>query len=118
VIRAAGPIPAFSDMCPGRRVPEVARAIFPICPRYIPKLQLTEPSFYAPRPAYELSEPAWMGFDAFKDVTHSRSRPGRGRPSDSSAVRLAKRKSSIPCLLPPPLAVTANARRPELIGAT
>jgi hypothetical protein len=55
-----------------------ARAIFPNCPRYIPKLQLTEPSVYAPRPGYELSEPAWMGFDAFKDVIYPRSRPGRG----------------------------------------
>jgi uncharacterized protein len=38
-----------------------ARAIFPNCPRYIPKLQLTEPSVYAPRPGYELSEPPGWG---------------------------------------------------------
>ena len=49
-----------------------ARAIFPNCPRYIPKLQLVEPSVYAPRPAYEPPEPAWKGFDSFKDAIHPR----------------------------------------------
>ena len=27
-----------------------ARAIFPNCPRYIPKMQLAEPSVYVPQP--------------------------------------------------------------------
>jgi predicted pyridoxine 5'-phosphate oxidase superfamily flavin-nucleotide-binding protein len=49
-----------------------ARAIFPNCPRYIPKLKLAESSVYAPRPAYEPPEPAWKGFDAFKDAIHPR----------------------------------------------
>jgi uncharacterized protein len=49
-----------------------ARAIFPNCPRYIPALQLTEPSIYAPRAGHETPEPAWKGFDAFKDCVHPR----------------------------------------------
>jgi len=49
-----------------------ARAIFPNCPRYIPSMQLVEPSAYAPRPGVEPIEPAWKGFDAFKDIVHPR----------------------------------------------
>jgi len=49
-----------------------ARAIFPNCPRYIPKLTLTEPSVYAPQAGREAPEPAWKGFDSFKDVVHPR----------------------------------------------
>jgi predicted pyridoxine 5'-phosphate oxidase superfamily flavin-nucleotide-binding protein len=49
-----------------------ARAIFPNCPRYIPAMQLTEPSVYAPRAGHEPPEPAWKGFDAFKDCVHPR----------------------------------------------
>jgi hypothetical protein len=49
-----------------------ARAIFPNCPRYIPKLTLTEPSMYVPQPGGEPPEPAWKGFDCFKDVVHPR----------------------------------------------
>jgi uncharacterized protein len=55
-----------------------ARAIFPNCPRYIPKLQLVEPSVYAPRPAYEPPEPAWKGFEAFKDAIHPRQPTWKG----------------------------------------
>jgi predicted pyridoxine 5'-phosphate oxidase superfamily flavin-nucleotide-binding protein len=46
--------------------------IFPNCPRYIPRLELVEPSIYAPRPATPPVEPAWKGFDAFKDVVPPR----------------------------------------------
>jgi predicted pyridoxine 5'-phosphate oxidase superfamily flavin-nucleotide-binding protein len=49
-----------------------ARAIFPNCPRYIPSMELVEPSAYAPRPAYEPPEPAWKGFDVFKGFVHPR----------------------------------------------
>jgi len=60
-----------------------ARAIFPNCPRYIPKLQLVEPSQYAPLPGKEPVEPAWKGFDAFKDVIHPRQPTfGGGRDGD------------------------------------
>ena len=55
-----------------------ARAIFPNCPRYIPAMQLTEPSVYAPRPGSEPPEPAWKGFDAFKDCIHPRQPTFRG----------------------------------------
>jgi uncharacterized protein len=49
-----------------------ARAIFPNCPRYIPTMQLTEPSIYAPRLGHETPEPAWKCVDAFKDCVHPR----------------------------------------------
>ena len=49
-----------------------ARAIFPNCPRYIPKLQMAEPSKYVPRPGSDPLEPAWKGFDDFKDHVHPR----------------------------------------------
>jgi uncharacterized protein len=49
-----------------------ARAIFPNCPRYIPTMQLTEPSTYAPRPGHEAPEPAWKNFPDFKDCVHRR----------------------------------------------
>jgi predicted pyridoxine 5'-phosphate oxidase superfamily flavin-nucleotide-binding protein len=49
-----------------------ARAIFPNCPRYAPKLQLIEPSIYAPRAGCEPPEPAWKGFNDFKDAIHPR----------------------------------------------
>jgi uncharacterized protein len=49
-----------------------ARAIFPNCPRYIPHLELVEPSTYIPEPGHEPVEPAWKQFDSFKDVVHPR----------------------------------------------
>lgn len=49
-----------------------ARAIFPNCPRYIPTMQLVEPSIYAPRAGSEPSEPAWKDFADFKDYVHPR----------------------------------------------
>jgi predicted pyridoxine 5'-phosphate oxidase superfamily flavin-nucleotide-binding protein len=55
-----------------------ARAIFPNCPRYIPKLALVEPSMYVPKPGREPPEPAWKGFDSFKDAVHARQPTYRG----------------------------------------
>jgi hypothetical protein len=49
-----------------------ARAIFPNCPRYIPKMQLVEPSIYVPLAGCDPPEPAWKGFDSFKDAVHPR----------------------------------------------
>ena len=49
-----------------------ARAIFPNCPRYIVTPGGEEPSTYAPRPDYQPPEPAWKGFDDFKDYIHPR----------------------------------------------
>src|SRR5687768_9156693 len=45
-----------------------AQAIFPNCPRYIPALELVEPSVYAPQAGLDPPEPAWKSFDLFKDV--------------------------------------------------
>ena len=49
-----------------------ARVIFPNSPRYIPDMQLVDPSVYAPRPGYEAPEPVWKDFDVFKDCIHPR----------------------------------------------
>jgi len=49
-----------------------ARAIFPNCPRYIPRLSLVEPSKYMPQPGAEPVEPAWKQSDSFKDAVHPR----------------------------------------------
>src|SRR6476660_133531 len=49
-----------------------ARAIFPNCPRYIPQMQMTGPSIYTPQPKCDPPEPAWKGFDAFKNAVHPR----------------------------------------------
>src|ERR1044071_5562838 len=54
-----------------------ARAIFPNCPRYIPKMQLAEPSVYVPRPDCDPVEPAWKGFDIFKGYVHPRQSTAR-----------------------------------------
>jgi uncharacterized protein len=58
-----------------------ARAIFPNCPRYIPKLQLVEPSVYAPQPGVDPVEPAWKGFDLFKGYVHPRHPTTKTPPS-------------------------------------
>ncbi len=49
-----------------------ARVIFPNCPRYIPDMQLVDPSIYAPRSGYEPPEPGWKDFDVFRDCVHPR----------------------------------------------
>lgn len=55
-----------------------ARAIFPNCPRYIPAMQFSEHSIYAPRPGCDPVEPAWKGFADFKDHIHPRQPTARG----------------------------------------
>ena len=47
-------------------------AIFPNCPRYIPRLELAEASPYAPVAGQPPPEPAWKTFDSFKDVVPPR----------------------------------------------
>ena len=49
-----------------------ARAIFPNCLRYIPKLALVEPSVYVPQPGCAPVEPGWKSFEDFKDHVHPR----------------------------------------------
>jgi len=56
-----------------------ARAIFPNCPRYIPTMQLVEPSIYAPRAGQEPVEPAWKSFADFKGCMHPRQKTFPGR---------------------------------------
>ncbi len=46
--------------------------IFPNCPRNIPELQLTRPSVYVPRRDEPRVEPAWKGFEIFRDVVPPR----------------------------------------------
>jgi uncharacterized protein len=46
--------------------------IFPNCPRYIPNLPAGEPSLYIPRRDAPPKEPAWKGFEDFKDVVPPR----------------------------------------------
>jgi len=55
-----------------------ARAIFPNCPRYIVTPGTAEASKYAPRPDYAPPEPAWKGFDDFKDYIHPRQKTPDG----------------------------------------
>jgi predicted pyridoxine 5'-phosphate oxidase superfamily flavin-nucleotide-binding protein len=57
-----------------------ARAIFPNCPRYIPKMQLVEPSMYAPRAGIPSPEPAWKSFPEFAPVIHPRQKTYTGDP--------------------------------------
>ncbi len=46
--------------------------IFPNCPRYIPDLPGRAPSPYVPCAGVPPKEPAWKGFDDFKDVVPPR----------------------------------------------
>src|SRR3954468_15689665 len=62
-----------------------ARAIFPNCPRYIPKMQLTENSVYVPQPGCDPVEPAWKGFDLFKGYVHPRQKVARGKSQEPSS---------------------------------
>jgi predicted pyridoxine 5'-phosphate oxidase superfamily flavin-nucleotide-binding protein len=55
-----------------------ARAIFPNCPRYIPKLELVGPSPYVPAAGTDFVEPAWKSADEFRDVVHPRAPTYRG----------------------------------------
>lgn len=48
--------------------------IFPNCPRYIPHLEMAAPSPYSPQGGKPEEEPAWKGFDMFKDVVPPRRR--------------------------------------------
>ena len=55
-----------------------AQAIFPNCPRYIPSMELVEPSVYAPRPGCcRSSRPGRVSTD-FKGYVHPRQRTARG----------------------------------------
>jgi len=53
-----------------------ARAIFPNCPRYVPKMELIKHSKYVPHAGQEPIDPAWMS--EFKDVRHPRQPTWKG----------------------------------------
>jgi predicted pyridoxine 5'-phosphate oxidase superfamily flavin-nucleotide-binding protein len=55
-----------------------ARVIFPNCPRYIPSLQMVDPSPYTPQPGVDPVEPAWKSFEIFKDDVHPRQPTWKG----------------------------------------
>ncbi len=46
--------------------------IFPNCPRYVPNMQLLEPSPYVPEAGIPPVEPKWKSFDLFSDVVPPR----------------------------------------------
>ena len=48
--------------------------IFPNCPRYIPHLEMVEPSVYTPQPEVAPVEPRWKSFPDFADVVPPRRR--------------------------------------------
>jgi len=54
-----------------------ARAIFPNCPRYIPTMQLVEPSIYVPRSEADPVEPGWKSNADFRDYIHPRQKTAR-----------------------------------------
>jgi uncharacterized protein len=65
--------PLLSDTIGAQLIVRVkVNVIFPNCPRYIPSMTLTEPSVYVPHAGVAPVEPAWKGFDAFKDVVPPR----------------------------------------------
>lgn len=76
--------PLLSE-CPGAVfiVRVHADRIFPNCPRYIHRMQMVEPSVYAPREQYTPPVPAWKTFDVFRDALPPRDRPVP--PDDPSA---------------------------------
>jgi uncharacterized protein len=43
-------------------------SIFPNCPRYIPRMEQTDSSIYAPREGYTPPEPEWKKRSAFKTI--------------------------------------------------
>ncbi len=61
-----------------------ARAIFPNCPRYVPKMHLIEPSIYTPRDGIDPPEPGWKSSPEFKDAVPRR-QEAYG-PSDEQAT--------------------------------
>jgi uncharacterized protein len=75
--------PLLADTVGAQMIVRVkARAIFPNCPRYIPKLQLVEPSVYVPQPGRDPVEPAWKSVDTFKGYVHPRQPTARGDAGD------------------------------------
>ena len=64
------PDDAAMELFPGAEllVRVTPRHVFPNCPRYIPKMQLSEPSRYVPRAGCSAPVPKWKTWPQFKDV--------------------------------------------------
>ncbi len=67
-----------------------AAQIFPNCPRYIHRMQTTEPSPYVPRAGYRPPVPAWKRFDTFRDVLPMGSDPNFGQAITNGQKRDTK----------------------------
>jgi predicted pyridoxine 5'-phosphate oxidase superfamily flavin-nucleotide-binding protein len=68
--------PLLADMPGGQLLVRVTpTAIFPNCPRYIPRMEVVEPSIYAPKADEAPVEPRWKSFGIFADVAPPRARP-------------------------------------------
>jgi uncharacterized protein len=78
--------PLLMSMPGGHLVVRVkAQAIFPNCPRYLPRMELMEPSIYAPRADYEPPEPAWKSNPELKDCVQQCQHP-RAHVCDSAGT--------------------------------
>ncbi|HEX2559517.1 pyridoxamine 5'-phosphate oxidase family protein [Phenylobacterium sp.] len=67
--------PLLAEMPGGQLLVKVTPSdIFPNCPRYIPHMELVEPSVYAPKADAEPVEPKWKAFPDFADVVPPRRR--------------------------------------------
>ncbi len=67
--------PAMADIVGAQALVRVtAEHIFPNCPRYIPYLEVKEPSIYVPEAGHEPVEPVWKSFEQFRDVVPARAR--------------------------------------------
>lgn len=65
----------LADMPGGQLLVKVTPTdIFPNCPRYIPRMELVEPSIYAPQAGAEPVEPKWKAFPDFAAVVPPRRR--------------------------------------------
>ncbi len=67
--------PMLEGMAGGQLLIKVTPTdIFPNCPRYIPHLEMVEPSPYAPHQNGAPLEPRWKSFEMFADVVPKRRR--------------------------------------------
>jgi uncharacterized protein len=70
-----GDDPLLAEMPGGQLLVKVTPTdIFPNCPRYIPRMELVEPSAYAPKSDSTPLEPKWKAFPDFADVVPPRRR--------------------------------------------
>ena len=69
--------PLLRDCAGGQMLVKITPMhIFPNCSRYIPHMQLIEPSRYVPQEGCEPVEPAWKTSETFRDVVPPRKNSG------------------------------------------